>query len=130
MTEAAPPIYPPIARAAHVSGNVILMVSFEADGSPGHIDVLSGPVMLRNATTEYVKGWRANRYTGPRTCPIVVNYFIAPEGTPLEHLAQREDVQHVSVSTVFLPGLTIIDIAGKPVRNWRWWWHRVKRIFK
>ena len=67
-------IYPPIARAAHVSGTVILLAEFELDGHVGKMSVVSGPEMLKMPAQEYVSGWKANEYGGSRTCPIVISF--------------------------------------------------------
>jgi len=61
---------------AHISGNVILLVQFSLDGSVSDIAIISGPVMLRDNAISFVKGWQANPYTGPRTCPIVITYTL------------------------------------------------------
>jgi hypothetical protein len=103
MTEAAAPQYPPIAKVAHVEGTVILMVRFSSDGSVDHITELSGPVLLRNASVASVKTWQANEYSGPRECPIVLNFQLSYGAdtcdTPPEPAVpyERIDPQHVTV---------------------------------
>lgn len=52
------PVYPPIARAAHVQGNVELVFESNADGSISDASVSLGPPMLRAAALQAVKGWR------------------------------------------------------------------------
>jgi TonB family protein len=52
------PVYPPIARAAHVSGEVVVRFYIEDDGSPSSIQVVSGPPMLRGSATDAIKRWR------------------------------------------------------------------------
>lgn len=49
--------YPPIARAAHVQGDVV--VSFRQTPEGGTVDVtpVSGPAMLRGTAVENVKAW-------------------------------------------------------------------------
>jgi protein TonB len=54
----APPVYPPIAKAAHVSGSVVLHAIISKDGTIKNLSVLSGPEMLRTAATEAVQNWR------------------------------------------------------------------------
>ena len=51
------PVYPPIARAAHVHGAVVLAAAVEPDGHVGNIVVLSGPPMLQGAATDSLKQW-------------------------------------------------------------------------
>jgi hypothetical protein len=65
MTDTTPLLYPPIARAAHVEGIVILMVAFKLNGEVQNIDVLSGHQLLRGSASAYVQGLRANQYGGP-----------------------------------------------------------------
>lgn len=98
MSETAAPMYPPIAKAAHVEGNVILLVRFKLSGEVEKVDIVSGAEMLQGAATNYVKGWRANEYTGPRTCPIVINFRLLPEkDTTTPHII-RQDPQHVTLN--------------------------------
>jgi protein TonB len=58
----ASPVYPPIARAAHVSGAVVLHAIISKSGSIENLEVISGPEMLRNAATEAVRSWRYKPY--------------------------------------------------------------------
>jgi len=46
------PIYPPIALAAHVYGDVTLNITIRPDGKPATVDVKSGPPMLQQAAVE------------------------------------------------------------------------------
>jgi TonB family protein len=98
MTETTTPVYPPIAKAAHVEGNVILLVSFKTTGEVDRIDVTSGPKMLERAATDYVKGWHANEYSGPRTCPIVVTFHLLRENEKATAGFARQDSQHVTLN--------------------------------
>jgi len=51
------PIYPPIAKAAHVSGQVKLQLEIEKDGHVTGSKVISGPPMLVGSAQECVKQW-------------------------------------------------------------------------
>jgi TonB family protein len=51
------PIYPPIARAAGVSGEVVLHAIIGEDGMMKSLTVVSGPPMLQGAALEAVKDW-------------------------------------------------------------------------
>lgn len=51
------PIYPPIAKAAHVQGEVVVQVEIGVDGKVTSTKALSGPEMLRGAATDAVKVW-------------------------------------------------------------------------
>jgi len=47
LTKLSPPAYPPIARSAHISGDVELMLEIRRDGSIQSATVVSGPEMLK-----------------------------------------------------------------------------------
>jgi TonB family protein len=98
MTETTTPVYPPIAKAAHVEGNVILLVTFKTTGEVDKIDIASGPKMFEDAATDYVKGWRANEYSGPRTCPIVITFHLLRENEKATAGFARQDLQHVTLN--------------------------------
>ena len=135
MTETSHPVYPPIARAAHVSGTVILLARFGQDGTATGATVVSGPPMLKGAAVDFVKGWRANAYTGPRECPIAVTFSLAGApsaecGTPEDESQHpsapplRVDAQHF-VITSHSPCFTVMrDPAGHRVHSFlghRWY---------
>jgi len=52
IAELPQPFYPPIARAAHVSGEVVVALTFHPDGSVETATVVSGPQMLRQVALE------------------------------------------------------------------------------
>jgi TonB family protein len=52
------PIYPPIAKLAHVSGEVILDVTVNTEGNVTKIAVEGGPPMLQTAAFDAVRGWQ------------------------------------------------------------------------
>jgi Gram-negative bacterial TonB protein C-terminal len=94
MVETTPPTYLPLARAARIEGLVVLMAEFGTDGTVTKVDVLDGPVMLQTGAVDFVKGWKANAYTGSRTCPLAVTYVLG-EGDQVT--GQRIDAQHYKV---------------------------------
>jgi hypothetical protein len=96
IKEAAPLLYPPIAKAAHLSGTMIFLVAFKRSGEVEKVEVLSGPKMLQAPASLYVNGLRANEYGGPRTCPMVVRYVIQQDDADLRP-AERTDFQHVVI---------------------------------
>ena len=55
LVKLAPPIYPQIARSAHVSGDVILTVGVRKDGSVESADFVSGPPLLQRAAQDSAK---------------------------------------------------------------------------
>ena len=56
------PIYPPIAKAARVSGTVILQATISKTGSIQNLQVVSGPAMLQQAAMDAVRTWRYRPY--------------------------------------------------------------------
>jgi TonB family protein len=52
------PLYPPIAKAAHISGQVKLKVEIGVDGRVTNTKALTGPAMLFSSAQECVKQWR------------------------------------------------------------------------
>ncbi|MEO8481231.1 MAG: TonB family protein [Acidobacteriota bacterium] len=52
------PVYPTIAKAAHVQGTVILEATIAKDGSVRDVRVLSAPQMLDDAALTAVRQWR------------------------------------------------------------------------
>jgi TonB family protein len=56
------PIYPPIARAARVSGTVVLQATISRAGAVEELRVVNGPQLLQQATLDAVKTWRYKPY--------------------------------------------------------------------
>ena len=52
------PIYPPIARAARIEGEVKVAFVLNGKGEVESVDVKSGHPMLRDATANVVKSWK------------------------------------------------------------------------
>jgi TonB family protein len=51
-------VYPPIAKAAHVQGSVLLHASVDEKGVVTKVEVVGGPPMLTGAAVEAAKQWR------------------------------------------------------------------------
>ena len=52
------PVYPPIARAAHVQGTVVLRAIISKTGTIEKLQVVSGPPMLTQSAMDAVARWR------------------------------------------------------------------------
>jgi TonB family protein len=52
-----PPIYPPLAKAAHVEGTVRFEVTIGRDGTVQNVQLISGPPLLVQAAMEGVQQW-------------------------------------------------------------------------
>ena len=58
LLKAVPPVYPPSAKAQHVSGDVKLDALIDTHGKVTATKVLSGPGLLHQAAAEAVKQWQ------------------------------------------------------------------------
>jgi TonB family protein len=56
------PVYPRIAKAARVSGTVVLQATISKTGSVENLRVISGPAMLQQSAMDAVKNWRYRPY--------------------------------------------------------------------
>jgi protein TonB len=56
------PTYPPIARAARISGTVVLQATISKTGTIENLRVISGPPMLTQSALEAVRTWRYKPY--------------------------------------------------------------------
>jgi protein TonB len=56
------PVYPPIAKAARVSGTVVLQATISKTGSIENLHIVSGPAMLQQAAMQAVRSWRYRPY--------------------------------------------------------------------
>jgi len=56
------PNYPPIAKAARVSGTVVLQATISKTGAIENLHVMSGPAMLQQAALDAVRTWRYRPY--------------------------------------------------------------------
>lgn len=56
------PVYPVIARAAGISGTVMLAAIISKTGAIENLHVISGPLMLQQAALDAVRAWRYRPY--------------------------------------------------------------------
>jgi len=66
VTESKLPTYPPIARAAHVEGDVSARLTFDSKGQVMEVAQWIGPEMLRQPTEDYLRSWRLRPGSMPR----------------------------------------------------------------
>jgi TonB family protein len=55
-------VYPPIAKAAQISGTVVLQATISTEGAIENLRVVSGPAMLQQSALNAVKQWRYRPY--------------------------------------------------------------------
>lgn len=72
VSESKQPTFPPIARAAHVSGEVSARVAFDKKGHPTGVDQIDGPEMLKATTAEYLQSWQIKPLTYIDSCHATV----------------------------------------------------------
>jgi TonB family protein len=52
------PVYPSFAKEAHVEGDVVIRTTIDKNGSVTHMEVVSGPTMLRQAALDALGRWK------------------------------------------------------------------------
>jgi TonB family protein len=63
LIQQSPPVYPPVAKAARVSGTVELKATISESGTIKDLRVVSGPAMLQQAAIDVVRTWRYKPFT-------------------------------------------------------------------
>ena len=58
LLKSVAPVYPPMARTNHVSGDVTLDALIDANGNVTELKLVSGPPILRQAAMEAVRQWK------------------------------------------------------------------------
>jgi protein TonB len=62
LVQKTAPVYPMIARTAHVSGTVVLEATISKAGAIENLRVVTGPEMLRQSALDAVRTWRFKPY--------------------------------------------------------------------
>src|SRR5579864_5108463 len=101
----ADPVYPQIARTAHITGDVVVRISTD-----GHsvVDAVaeSGPPLLRNAAQDNAKTWK-----------------FAPHAPGIFRVTYRFTIAASDVATSFLNPPNTIDVIAPPpqvIIDWAW----------
>lgn len=58
LVQRVDPVYPPIAKTAHIAGTVVLHAIIAKDGSVQELKYISGPPLLMSSAIEAVKHWK------------------------------------------------------------------------
>jgi hypothetical protein len=99
-------LYPPIARAAHVTGVVVSRMTFATSGRVVKLETISGPVMLANAVREQLSAWTITTDApGDDLCEslIVVEFSLGDS-----------EIARVGPQTI-TPGIYRIAIRAEPL---------------
>lgn len=120
IREFTAPAYPPIARAAHVQGNVIFMLEFDLAGNVTTLKPISGPEMLVPLAATSLQNMKVNPYTGSRTCPFVVTFSLVSDGQRVDELPVLQDLQHATITAL---SFSTFDLGPDLKRRiwYRWW---------
>jgi periplasmic protein TonB len=81
LIDKTPPVYPNIARTAHVSGTVVLEAVISKAGAIQNLHVVTGPEMLRQSALDAVRTWRFKPYkvnNQPTDIETTINVVFAP----------------------------------------------------
>ncbi len=100
VSESKRPTFPPIARAAHVSGEVSARIAFNKKGHTTAIDQITGPHMLRAATEEYLQSWQLKPLEYLDSChtTVLIEYRLAAtEVVDSEVKVFKADATHILV---------------------------------
>lgn len=60
LLKSVPPVYPSLAKAQHITGNVTIDALVDTSGSVADLKVISGPPLLYRAALDAVKQWKYN----------------------------------------------------------------------
>jgi TonB family protein len=89
VVKAVIPIYPDVARAARLSGTVVVEVKINPDGSVASTRSVSGDELLYKATAISARRWiftPADKQTKVRDANLTFIYKLMPVSTPVEEL--------------------------------------------
>lgn len=85
------PVYPPIAKAAHVQGSVLLHVDVDESGQVTNVEVIGGPPMLRQAAADAVKRWTYKPFDGDGTAKAVKVVVSVPFSLGIPPAKEKSD---------------------------------------
>jgi len=69
------PIYPPLARLAHIEGKVVLRFRIDSDGNVANLTTVSGHPMLRGSAENAVKSWKFRREDADHDVDVTVDFI-------------------------------------------------------
>jgi Gram-negative bacterial TonB protein C-terminal len=136
LTKLSPPVYPPLAGQANITGDVSVRVMIRSDGSVESAEFFSGPLMLKQAALESARASQFEcRGCGGLTAYLLTYTFNiagecrnAPDCSPVEPRPPdvRQSLSHVTVtaepSCTCDPAVTITRIkwrSAKCLYLWR-----------
>ncbi|MGA3101516.1 MAG: TonB family protein [Terracidiphilus sp.] len=101
LTQKTDPVYPPIAAAARIEGDVVISVVVDMKGQVESEKVLSGPAMLQQATLDAVKKWQFAPFTTDGTEAPVTTTLTIP--FHLEHHGPQPTAEQEKAAQALFP---------------------------
>jgi TonB family protein len=117
LEDNAPPVYPPIAKAARVEGTVVLEATISISGAVVGIRVISGPSMLQQAALDAVKTWHYQPYLlngEPVEVVTTVNVTFALAGPAGDESASGTAPESAAAPSAAEASQTATTAAGQP----------------
>ena len=103
--------YPPIARAAHVQGDVVVSFRLTQEGGTADVKPVSGPAMLQGIAVENVKAWQfpAKANADEQIHKVAFYFRLDPPDDGYDHepttKVELDGVGDVRVLSIFTTGL-------------------------
>jgi Gram-negative bacterial TonB protein C-terminal len=94
VVQHAEPVYPAIARTAHITGEVRVKISTDGE-SVREAEAESGPALLRKPAEDNARTWKFAPHT-PGTFRVTFRYKIMSSGTEVEFLESPAIIQIVA----------------------------------
>jgi hypothetical protein len=115
MTESKSPIYPAMARAAHVEGDISARVAFDRKGEMTGVDQWTGPQMLKQSTEDYLRSWQLKSvpsYMDSCHTTVLIEYRLnaATEVVASDVHVFKADPSHILIED---HPVLIVDPAGQ-----------------
>ena len=120
LVKVSPPVYPPLARQAHISGDVKLDIHIRADGSVSSVDLFSGHPILATAAVDSAKKsqFECRRCNEDgHSYSLTYAFKVADSGNCCTaHERLPEVTQSSGLITISAPALCICDPAASITR--------------
>jgi TonB family protein len=95
------PVYPPIAAAARIEGDVVISVLIDANGNIASEHVLSGPAMLQQAALDAMKKWQFAPFAANGAAMQVTTTLTIP--FHLEHHGPQPTAEQEKAAQAWFP---------------------------
>jgi Gram-negative bacterial TonB protein C-terminal len=115
-------LYPPIARAARVSGVVIGRMTYLPSGQVTNLETISGPIMLQRAVSDQLKKWTIHtdaQGEDPCMSLAIVDFSFGDSASVNPNPPTSAGIMRISIVTETLDITDAAATLGK-----RHWWSR------